>query len=60
MAKTQIFLFGDSIVHKRMAQSLFRPPGDLDIIVGNVSENFKRWKRQFEIYLTASGTVEKS
>ena len=43
-----------------MAESLFRPPGELDIIEGNVSENFKRWKRQFEIYLTASGVVEKS
>ena len=60
MTKTRIFLFGDPIVHKRMAESLHRPPGELDIIEGNVSENFKRWKRQFEIYLTASGAVEKS
>ena len=59
MAKPRIFLFGDPIGHKIMAKSLFRPPGELDTIEGKVSENFKRWKRQFEIYLTSSGAVEK-
>ena len=37
----------------------FRLPPQLDVNSGNVSENFKRWKRQVEVYLAASGTSEK-
>ena len=36
----------------------FRIPEQLNIFEGNISENFKTWKRQMEIYLKASG-VEK-
>lgn len=42
-----------------MAESLFKPPGQLEIIEGNVSENYRRWKRQMEIYMAASGGSEK-
>ena len=31
----------------------FRLPPKLDVNSGNVSENFKRWKRQVEVYLAA-------
>ena len=34
----------------------FKPSG---IENGNVSQNFDKWKRQMEIYLTASGNSEK-
>ena len=34
--------------------SMFSPPGHLNITSGNVSENFKCWKRLFQIYLKAS------
>ena len=37
----------------------FRLPPELDVVSGNVSENFKRWKRQVEVYLAASGASEK-
>ena len=37
----------------------FRLPPQLDVNSGNVSENFKRWKRQVEVYLAASGVSEK-
>ena len=36
-----------------------RLPPQLDVNLGNVSENFKRWKRQVEVYLAASGASEK-
>jgi len=42
-----------------MADSLLKPPGQLDVIEGNISENYRKWKRQMEIYLTASGGSEK-
>ena len=42
-----------------MAECLFKPPVELNILDGNVSENFKKWKRQIEVYLTASGAGEK-
>lgn len=41
-----------------MADS-FKPPPYLDINDGNVAENFKKWKRQFEVYLLASGASDK-
>ena len=41
-------------------QNLINPnlrlPPELNITSGNVSENFKTWKRQVEVYLLASGT----
>ncbi len=37
----------------------FRLPPQLDVNSGNISENFKRWKRQVEVYLAASGTTAK-
>lgn len=42
-----------------MAEALFKPPGELNIIDGNISENFKKWKRQIEVYLAASGANAK-
>ena len=33
-------------------------PGPLSL-QGNLSENWRRWKQRFELYLTASGTSEK-
>jgi hypothetical protein len=32
----------------------FRLPPSLNVIEGNVSENYKKWKRQVEVYLMAS------
>lgn len=32
-----------------------RLPPELNLLTGNVPENFKTWKRHVEIYLTASG-----
>ena len=37
----------------------FGLPSQLDVNSGNVSENFKRWKRQVEVYLEASGASQK-
>lgn len=37
-----------------------RLPPELNLLSGNVSENFKTWKRQVEIYLRASGTTQLS
>lgn len=33
----------------------FRVPDQLNIIDGNILENYCRWKRQMEFYLAASG-----
>lgn len=38
----------------------FRLPPELELTTGNVSENFKKWKRQVEVYLAASGGTEKA
>lgn len=35
--------------------SNLRLPGELNILTGNVAENFKTWKRSVEVYLMASG-----
>lgn len=43
-----------------MAEALFKPPGELNLIDGNISENFKKWRRQIEVYLEASGSKEKA
>ncbi|KAL9961978.1 hypothetical protein ACROYT_G031027 [Oculina patagonica] len=37
----------------------FRIPPPLEVNSGNVSENYKRWKRQMEVYLAASGASAK-
>ncbi|KAL9970099.1 hypothetical protein ACROYT_G022422 [Oculina patagonica] len=37
----------------------FRIPPPLEVNSGNVSENYKRWKRQMEVYLAASGASVK-
>lgn len=37
----------------------FRLPPPLNITEGNVSENYKKWKRQVEVYLEASGASDK-
>ena len=43
-----------------MAESMyFRPPGELNITSGNISENFRKWKQQMSVYMTASGADEK-
>ncbi|XP_062602769.1 uncharacterized protein LOC134267389 [Saccostrea cucullata] len=38
----------------------FRLPPQLDLSSGNVSENYKKWKRQVEVYMSASGGIDKS
>jgi len=42
-----------------MAESSFRLPGALNVTDGNVAENFKRWRREFEVYMTATGSDKK-
>ena len=37
----------------------FRLPPQQDVNLGNLSENFKRWKRRVEVYLAASGASGK-
>ena len=37
----------------------FRIPPPLEVISGNVPENYTRWKRQMEVYLAASGASAK-
>jgi hypothetical protein len=39
---------------------LFRPPPQLDITHGNVSENYKKWHRQMQVYMDASEVGEKA
>ena len=38
----------------------FRSPPQLELTTGYVSENFKKWKRQVEVYLAASGGTDKA
>ena len=35
----------------------FRLSPLLSVVKGNVSENYQKWKRQVQVYLTASGTI---
>lgn len=35
-----------------------RLPPELNLLTGNIAENYKSWKRQVEIYLIASGTTK--
>ena len=37
----------------------FRLPDTLSL-QGNLTENWRRWKQQFDIYIVASGKIEKS
>ena len=39
---------------------LFRLPPQLELTGGNVTENFKKWKRQVDVYLAASGGTDKA
>ncbi|XP_062621337.1 uncharacterized protein K02A2.6-like [Saccostrea cucullata] len=47
--------------HQATPRALINPnlrlPPELNLLTGNVSENYKSWKRQVEIYLIASGTT---
>ena len=38
--------------------SNLRLPPELNLTSGNVSENFKTWERQVEIYLRATGSTQ--
>lgn len=42
-----------------MAESSFRLPGSLNVTDGNVADNFKRWKRDYEVYMTATSSNKK-
>ena len=42
-----------------MAEASLRLPPSLDIHDGNLGENYKRWKREVDVYLLASGATEK-
>lgn len=42
-----------------MANANYRLPPALNINEGNPAETFKKWKRQVEIYLVASGSADK-
>ena len=43
-----------------MAESFLKPPTELNVAEGNVSENVRLWRRQMELFLLASGADEKS
>ena len=43
-----------------MAENTFKLPSELNIRDGNISENFRRWKRQVQIYMAASNAGEKA
>ena len=42
-----------------MSDTLFEQLGELNIVDGNVLEHFKKWKRQMQVHLTASGAAKK-
>lgn len=42
-----------------MAEANFRLPPPLNVNDSNLADTFKKWKRQFEIYMVASGAVDK-
>ena len=44
----------------KMADASFQLPPTLNANDDNISEAFKKWKRQLTVYMTASGTPEKS
>ena len=37
----------------------FRLPDPLNLHEGNIAENFKKWKRETDVYLIASGAIDK-
>ena len=43
-----------------MAEANYRLPAPLNVHDGNIGVSFKCWKRQLEVYMTASGVSEKS
>ncbi|KAH3741617.1 hypothetical protein DPMN_048342 [Dreissena polymorpha] len=43
-----------------MAETSFRLPRLLNVTDGNVTENFQKWKREFEVYMTATGSDKKN
>ena len=43
-----------------MESANVRMPGLLNIREGNPADNFRRWKRHYDVYSTASGFEEKS
>ena len=43
-----------------MAESSFRLPPMLDLLDDNLAETYRKWKRQMEIYMLASGASTKS
>lgn len=51
----------DTLVIKMAANfaSSLRLPSKLDVHSANVSENFKRWKREVQVYISASGGDDK-
>lgn len=40
-----------------MAESAFRLPEQLNITEGNISENFRKWRRHLEVYMEATGSL---
>ncbi|KAI8728134.1 CAunnamed protein product [Biomphalaria glabrata] len=42
-----------------MAEGLLKPPTELKVTEGNVSENFRQWRRQVELLLLAIEAEEK-
>ncbi|KAI8730136.1 CAunnamed protein product [Biomphalaria glabrata] len=42
-----------------MAEGLLKPPTELNVTEGNVSENFRQWRRQVELLLLAIEAEEK-
>ena len=43
-----------------MAERRLKPPVELNLADGNIRENFRKWKRQVEIYLLATGAYSKA
>ena len=42
-----------------MTEANFRLPNPLNLTEGNLSEQYKKWQRQVEIYMEASGATSK-
>ena len=59
MWKEHFILRAKTTYSDTMAETNFRLPGHLNVTDGNVSENFKNWRREFEIYIVASGSSSK-
>ena len=43
-----------------MTDPIFKQPGPIDVHGGNMGESFKKWKRELDIYMEASGMADKS